>query len=66
MNKPVFDASSEKTMFDSMIAELETMKKSVMFMLSSLKTSQKHFTKKKQVAEYQERVCEARSFDQGA
>jgi chromatin remodeling complex protein RSC6 len=46
MNKPVFDASSEKTMFDSMIAELETMKKSVMFMLSSLKTSQKHFTKK--------------------
>jgi chromatin remodeling complex protein RSC6 len=46
MNKPVFDAFSEKTMFDSMIAEMENMKKSLTFLLASLKTSQKHFTKK--------------------
>jgi len=38
--------TNENTMFNNMISELENMKKSIGHMVSSLKMSQKHFTKK--------------------
>ena len=39
-------STDENTMFNNMISELENMKKSIAHMVSSLKMSQKHFTKK--------------------
>lgn len=36
----------DKSMFDAMITELEEMKASISHMVSTLKSSQKHFTKK--------------------
>jgi len=39
-------STDESTMFNNMISELENMKKSIAHMVSSLKMSQKHFTKK--------------------
>lgn len=46
MNKPIFDTSNDKFMFDNVISELENMKKMITYMLSSLKMSQKHLMKK--------------------
>lgn len=47
MSKTATDLTlPDKTMFDNMITELETMKKNISGMISSLKSSQKHLTKR--------------------